>query len=42
MERYHATDFCLESDSSDLSFPRGLSSDKEQEIDNMLADNYER
>ena len=42
MEKYHANDFCLESDNSDLSFPRGLSSYKEQEIDNMLADNYER
>ena len=39
MEKYHANDFCLESDNSDLSFPRGLSSYKEQEIDNMLADN---
>ena len=36
-------DFCPESDGSDLnSSVGGLSSDEKQEIENMLADNYER
>ena len=50
MVRQHSTislkeaiDFCLENDGSDLDSPvGGLSSDEEQEIDTMLADNYER
>ena len=38
-----AIDFCLESDGSDLdSSIGGLSSDEEEEVDNMLADNYEK
>ena len=39
----HTVDFCLESDGADLdSSIGGLSIDEEQEIDDMLADNYER
>ena len=39
----HTVDFCVESDGADLdSSIGGLSIDEEQEIDDMLADNYER
>ena len=42
-KRKHTVDFCLESDGADLdSSIGGLSIDEEQEIDDMLADNYER
>ena len=42
-KKKHTVDFCLESDGADLdSSIGGLSIDEEQEIDDMLADNYER
>ena len=40
--RQYAVDFCFDNDVSNLGFSGGLSSNEEQEINNMLADNYER
>ena len=40
--RQHAVDFCFDNDVSNLGFSGGLSSNEEQEINNTLADNYER